>query len=149
MRRDFNEKKWMESDEALVTVADGDDKANCLGLRLIEVVRLADAYRADLLIKAEADVNVQDEEGMTALHHAAARGARPCIRVLVGCGRCDYTIHDKQYRYASGLAIEWARDYAVARLLTKHQIRQAFERRIPAVIFPPEVEQRIRQHKLF
>lgn len=69
---------------------------------------------------------------MTPLHHAAALGARPCIRLLVNSGKCDYLLQDNLGRYASDLAIEWARDYAVARLLTKHQVRQAYEQGVPA-----------------
>jgi ankyrin repeat protein len=95
------------------------------------------ALRADLLhdfMAAGGDVNTPDGEGMTALHHAAARGARPCIRLLVASGNCDYLIRDNRGRYASDLAIEWARDYAVGRLLGKHQARQAHERGIPAYV---------------
>ena len=79
-----------------------------------------------------ADINIRDEDGMTALHHVAALGSRGCIRVLVNAGRCDYLIRDNEGRYASDLAIEWGRDAAVGRLLTKHQMRQARERGVPA-----------------
>lgn len=71
---------------------------------------------------------------MTLLHHAAARGARPGIRLLVGSGKCDYPLTDNQGRYAFELAIEWARDYAVGTLLSKHQVRQAHERGVPAYV---------------
>ena len=88
------------------------------------------------VIAAGYDVNYRDDDGMTALHHAAASGARPCIRALVASGKCDYLIRDNEGRYASDLAIEWARDFAVARLLTKHQLRQAGERGVPAWVPP-------------
>src|SRR5690349_20836301 len=68
-----------------------------------------------------ADVTIRDERGMTALHHAAATGSRPCIRLLVATGRCDYLIKDNLGRYAYELAFEWGQDYAIARLLAKKQ----------------------------
>lgn len=101
--------------------------------RLVMVMARADLGLLQHALEGGADVNVTDANGMTALHHAAALGARPCIRLLVGGGRCDYLIRDNQGRYASDLAIEWARDYAVGRLLTKHQMRQAAERGLPPV----------------
>lgn len=81
---------------------------------------------ASQLIKSGADVNIQDAEGRTPLHYAVALGARRCIRLLVNSGRCDYSIQDKQGRYASDIAIEWTRDYAVGRLLSKKQAMQAY-----------------------
>jgi ankyrin repeat protein len=89
------------------------------------------------LLEKDVDVNFQDEEGMTALHHAASRGARPFIRLLVKSGKCDYLIQDREGRYASDLAIRWARDYAVGRLLSIHQCSQAWERGVPAWEPPP------------
>ena len=86
----------------------------------------------DLIEKYHADVNYQDQNGMTALHHAAALGARPCIRVLVNSGQCDYLLKDKENRYAYELAIIWAKDYAVGRLLAKKQAQQALEQGVPA-----------------
>ena len=76
------------------------------------VQNLSAARLARCLAEPGVDVNVQDDSGMTPLHHAASRGARPCIRLLVASGKCDYLIHDNQGRYAFELAIEWARDYA-------------------------------------
>lgn len=86
------------------------------------------------LIECGVDVNAQDDEGMTPLHHAAALGARSCLRLLVNSGKCDYLIKDKYGRYASELAIEWGRDAAVARLLAKKQVEQACRQGVPAWI---------------
>lgn len=93
------------------------------------------AGNADLIqdwIEKGADVNYQDKRGMTSMHHAAARGARPCIRALVNSGKCDYLIKDNQNRYAFEIAIEWAKDYAVGRLLAKKQKQQALKQGVPA-----------------
>ena len=103
---------------------------------MIEGVRAGDAAAVRDAIASGADVNAVDRRGMTALHHAAALDARPCIRVLVNSGRCDYLRRDELGRYASELAIEWGRDPAVARLLSKHQARQAHERGEPAFVKP-------------
>ena len=103
--------------------------------RLMSAVQQLSAARlARVLADPDLDVNVQDSQGMTALHHAAARGARPCIRLLVATGKCNYLLPDKQGRYAFELALEWARDYAVARLLMKKQVQQAHKRGVPAYV---------------
>jgi ankyrin repeat protein len=105
---------------------------------LIACVQEFDARGVDEILSSgnDVDINAQDEQGMTALHYAAVYAARPCIRLLVASGKCDYLIRDHKGRYASDLAIEWSRDYAVGRLLTKHQIRQAFARGVPAWVPP-------------
>lgn len=106
------------------------DTEDSYGIYCVESLKSAHALERAIL--KGTNVNIQDLHGMTALHHAALIGARPCIRVLVKYGRCDYLIQDNKGRYASDLAIEWARDYAVGRLLTKHQLKQAHERGVPA-----------------
>lgn len=98
----------------------------------LAVKRLSAEGLARWLAQPDVNVNVRDGQGMTPLHHAAARGARPCIRLLVASGKCDYLIRDNQGRYAFELAIEWARDYAVGRLLTMKQAQQAAARGVPA-----------------
>jgi hypothetical protein len=104
------------------------------GTQLREMVQQLAAEHAAALIAEGADVNVPDHNGMTALHHAAARGARPCIRLLVASGKCDYLLRDGRGRYAFELAIEWARDYAVARLLMTKQVQQADRQGVPAYV---------------
>jgi len=97
------------------------------GYLLIQKVQCGDDRLAKKIIEDGANVNVQDERGMTALHYAAANGARPCLRILVSSGRCDYLIKDNRDLYAFELAIEWGKDYAVARLLGKKQRQQALK----------------------
>ncbi|MNF96982.1 Ankyrin repeats (3 copies) [compost metagenome] len=81
-------------------------------------------------IQSGIDVNAQDKFGMTALHYAAATGFRPCIRLLVNSGRCNYLLKDNKGRLASELAYEWGRDYAVGLLLQKKEVRQENEQDI-------------------
>lgn len=99
-----------------------------LGHQMLAHTRARASDQVARAIQDGADVNVQDANGMTALHHAASQGARPCIRLLVASGRCDCLIRDHQGRYAFELAIEWARDYAVGRLLATKQVLQAAAR---------------------
>ena len=82
------------------------------------------------------DVNKQDDNGMTPLHHAAAVGARSVVRMLVKSGRCNYLIQDKWGRYASDLAYEWGQDPAISRLLTIKQTQLAEELGVPACPTP-------------
>ncbi len=96
--------------------------------QLIDTVKRGEAEKLDSLIRVGANINYQDLNGMTVLHHAVACGARPCIRVLVNTGKCDYLLQDKQGRYASELAYEWSQDYAVGRLLAKKEAQQAAAR---------------------
>ena len=92
---------------------------------LFEAVKTNSYQYTKAALKKGANPNFQDDEGMTALHHAAAMGARTSLRMLVSSGKCDYLIADKQGRYPSDLAIEWSRDFAVARLLTRKRMEQA------------------------
>lgn len=78
-------------------------------------------------IQLGINVNAQDKFGMTALHYAAATGFRPCIRLLVKSGKCDYLLEDNKGRLASELAYEWGKDYAVGLLLQKKEARQAYQ----------------------
>ena len=103
-------------------------------LPLIEWAKMGDADSLRAALAAGAAVNAQDDHGMTALHHAAAKGVRPCIRLLVATGQCDYLLRDNKGRYAFELAIEWARDYGVARLLMKKQAQQAHAQGVPAYV---------------
>ena len=101
---------------------------------MIGWVKIGDADSLRDALATSGDINAQDDHGMTALHHAAARGVRPCIRLLVASGKCDYLIRDNQGRYAYELAVEWGRDYAVARLLMQKQARQAAAQGVPAFV---------------
>lgn len=99
---------------------------------LITAVRHRDVQTAQRLIAEGVDVNEVDADGMTALHHAAAIRERPCLRLLVNCGRCDYLIRDKEGRYATELAYLYGADCGVGLLLSKKQAMQAFLQGVPA-----------------
>lgn len=100
----------------------------------ITCVRQGDEIALEAALARGADPNKGDANGMNALHHAAALDARPCIRVLIASGKCDYLRRDDFGRYASELAIEWGRDYAVARLLSKKQAQQAHRQGVAAYV---------------
>ncbi|MGG6351650.1 ankyrin repeat domain-containing protein [Pseudomonas putida] len=93
----------------------------------INNAKIGNFWSVGLHIKSGTDVNAQDRFGMTALHYAAATGFRPCIRLLVNSGKCNYLIKDNKGRLASDLAYEWGRDYAVGLLLQKKEARQAYQ----------------------
>jgi ankyrin repeat protein len=99
-----------------------------INVLFLQYVKEGNALAAKELMGDGLDVNAQDEYGMTPLHYAAAMGARPCIRLLVNSEKCDYLIQDNKGRYASELAFEWAKDYAVGVLLSKKQAKQAYGR---------------------
>ncbi|CAD0261113.1 ankyrin repeat domain-containing protein [Pseudomonas umsongensis] len=102
-------------------------------MTLINCVKRGYARSAKLRIdEDDVNVNEQDELGMTALHYAAAFGARQCVRILVSSGKCDYLIKDHCGRYASELAFSCGKDYAVGVLLSKKQIKQAFQQGVPS-----------------
>ncbi|WP_256675892.1 ankyrin repeat domain-containing protein [Pseudomonas sp. R5(2019)] len=99
--------------------------------RLQEEIFIHDAKEGKIeeveeYLQSGMNVNVQDKLGMTALQHAAATGFRPCIRLLVNSGKCNYLLKDNKGRLASELAYEWGRDYAVGLLLQKKEAMQAY-----------------------
>jgi ankyrin repeat protein len=121
----------LEPEEPLGLAVSADDPTssiaeilNAIEASLIDCAKAGDAPTMDLLIAVGAQVNEQDAQGMTALHHAAGLGARACVRVLVNSERCDYLIRDKVGRTAAELALEWSADRAVAVLLSKKEARQ-------------------------
>lgn len=132
-------KRLQDSFEADLRVHDEVDKTSFGNHALsheelfIGCARKGDAYGVQCAIEEGVDINYQDSSGMTALHYAAMNNARPCVRVLVKSGKCDYLIRDNQGRYASQLALVWGKDIGVATLLVKHQARQAYERGIPII----------------
>lgn len=147
MEHEFNTKSTPTIGEIL-KIEDGQDKSQVLGQRLVEMIKRFDAKAVRTLILAEANVNVQDEFGMTPMHYAAALGARPCLRILISSKRCDLTIHDNEYRYSSQLAMRFSRDYAVARLLSKHEARQLHEKGLPGRLRGPQTPSRMTQPNL-
>lgn len=104
---------------------------NYLHEAFITAARCQDIDSLKRLLELGADVNYQDEEGSTALHHVAALGKRSSLRFLIGLNTCNFLLADIHGRYPSDLATEWSRDYAVARLLTRKRMHQAFAEGVP------------------
>ncbi len=93
---------------------------------LLNAAQRGDAMSMEGLIHAGASVNHQDAQtGATALHYAAAYGARAALRVLLSSGKCDFLIRDKAGRLASEMAGLYADDPVVARLLRRKERAQA------------------------
>lgn len=130
----FNSLSALTADEReeLLKLNAGDNQAQVYGQRLIECVKSGDAPAAKFLLDHGANINSQDEQNMTALHYAAAYDARPCIRLLTSFNECSYLLQDCKGRYASELAFEFGKDYAVGLLLSKKQVRQAYVQGVPA-----------------
>lgn len=64
------------------------------------------------------DINYAEPgTGLTALHLAAGRNAAAVVRLLVGTGKCDYSIKDAKGRTAATVAVVVGRNPAVGRYL--------------------------------
>jgi ankyrin repeat protein len=63
--------------------------------------------------------------GATALHIAAAGGARRAVMTLIESGRVDFLIRDREGRLASEMAGVYGDDPAMARLLRIKERKQA------------------------
>lgn len=99
--------------------------------RFLRAAREGDDRRLDRLIAKGAPVNSRDPAtGATALHYAAAYGARGALRVLLRSGKCDFLIRDKYDRLPSELAGLYGHDPVMARLLLKKEVQQARDRKL-------------------
>ncbi|MBI5091097.1 MAG: ankyrin repeat domain-containing protein [Candidatus Hydrogenedentes bacterium] len=65
-----------------------------------------------MLISSGVDLNAQDEEGMTALHHAAANNNGDAVRKLIRA-KADLRIKDAQGRTAEDVAEQGRREKAL------------------------------------
>jgi hypothetical protein len=92
----------------------------------LQAARECDDRKLQLLLDQDTRTDYRDPwDNATALHYIAAYRARPALRVLLKCGKCDFLIRDGQGRLPSQLAREFGRDDAMARLLIIKEMRQA------------------------
>ena len=97
-----------------------------LAVRFLRAAENGDAARLGELLARGVPVNSRDPDtGATALHYAAAQGARRALRVLLRDGGSDHLIRDKQGRLPSELAGLYGNDPAMARLLLRKEAEQA------------------------
>ncbi len=106
--------KWGTADDVLVAISNtieftdiGVPKINqkgiCGNTPLKVSVVWGDVAATNLLIKAGADVNAKNEDGFTALHHAAVRNSEQLVQLLLDAG-ADPTIANVESRLPAGLA---------------------------------------------
>jgi ankyrin repeat protein len=96
------------------------------GKELLKAAKRGDAANLQRLIDQGAPVNFTDQtDHAAALHYIAAHDARPALRVVLGSGKCDFLIRDREGRLPSEIAREYGHDRAMARLLLIKEIRQA------------------------
>lgn len=108
------------------------DEAGRWAQLLLRAARGGDDGAVRGFIRKGVDVNLCDvRTGATALHNAAAVGARAVLRVLLETDQCDFLIRDRQGRLASELAAVHGRDPAMAKLLLKKESRQAWTQGVP------------------
>ncbi|MBV9693921.1 MAG: hypothetical protein JO261_09480, partial [Alphaproteobacteria bacterium] len=109
-----------------------DDRAMIsLGREFLKAARRGNPQMLGAFIEEGFPANYQSPQtGQTALHISAATKARMALRILVGCGRCDYLLRDHQGRLASELAYLFGEDRPATRWLRIHERRQAKAQRI-------------------
>jgi hypothetical protein len=116
-----------------------DDRAmNIMAREFLQAAERGNPQMTGAYIEEGFPVNWQSPKtGETALHVSASAGARNALRVLVGCGQCNYLLRDKRGRLASELAYLYGRDSAVTRWLRIHERRQAKAQGIKLTRRPP------------
>jgi hypothetical protein len=104
-----------------------DDRAlNAIGREFLQAAERGNPQMIGAFIEEGFPANWQDPQtGQSALHVTAATKARRALRVLIGSGRCDYLLRDRQGRLASEMAYLYGEDSAVTRWLRIHERRQA------------------------
>lgn len=82
-------------------------------------------HTAVFLLSAKADVNAQNNDGMTALHLAASGASESFVELLLAHG-ADITIENKDGKTAGDLAFQKGHTW-VLELISKHTQRNAAE----------------------
>lgn len=97
-----------------------------IGKKLLRAADRGDARETVRLLEIGAPVNFRDPaNGATALHYAAAYGARNVVRALIATGDCNHLIHDTAGRLSSEMAGIYAEDPVLTRYLGIKERRQA------------------------
>lgn len=118
--------KWQMDEEELEALLSSTPTPEQAAVLMFEAAKCDFPEMLRFAMGFGADPNSRDASGMTPLHHAAATDSREAVLYLIKTGRCDFLIQDHEGRYAYDMAMLWAKDFPLTRLLRKHQRRQAF-----------------------
>jgi len=101
-----------------------------LGREFLQAAARGNVEKLRTFIDEGFSINYQSpENGLTALHRAAAAGARGTVLVLLKAGKCDHLIKDRQNRFASEHAFIFGDDEAMSRLLGWKEGKQLQQRK--------------------
>ena len=115
---------------ALNAGSSGDGSRDRLHAAFLEAVSRGDVARVNTFLKdRDIDINyAESDQGLTALHIAAARNAGAVLRLLVASGKCDVTIKDHRGRTAATLAVVLGDNPVTGRFLFDRQYGTSPER---------------------
>lgn len=94
-----------------------------LHAQFFEAVSRGDVVKVKAFLKdRNIDINyAEPDQGLTALHIAAARNAGAVLRLLIASGKCDVTIKDHRGRTAATLAVVLGDNPVTGRFLFDRQ----------------------------
>lgn len=113
---------------------------------LMLAVKLNKATIAEMLLKAGADVNKKNSQGMTALNIAAVHGRTDIVKILLNNG-ADVTIADNRKVYPLTNA-SWGNHFDTIKVLLPHYKEMNFNPPAGNGVFPAARAIRQRQHHI-